>query len=49
MHFNDALWELILGNSGRLPDTFGGSGLLVFAVGSALMGLIAAYSGAGWV
>jgi hypothetical protein len=41
MDFKGALWELMLGRSGRLPDTFGGSEILVFAVGSALMGLIA--------
>lgn len=41
MDFKGALWELMLGRSGRLPDTFGGSEILVFALGSALMGLIA--------
>jgi hypothetical protein len=38
MDFKGALWELMLGRSGRVPDAFGGSEILVFAVGSALMG-----------
>lgn len=37
MKFSDALWELILG-SGQIPKTFLGSGVLVFAAGSAVMG-----------
>ena len=41
MDFKGALWELILGKTGGLPKTFEGSEILVFAVGSALMGLIA--------
>jgi hypothetical protein len=41
MTFMDALWELILGKSGRVPTTFDGSEILVFGVGSALMGLVA--------
>jgi hypothetical protein len=38
--FWDALWELILG-TGQLPSGFKGSGILVFALGSAVMGLCA--------
>lgn len=41
MDFKGALWELILGKTGGIPKTFEGSEILVFAVGSALMGLIA--------
>ena len=41
MSFWHALWELMLGNAGRVSDTYAGSGILVFAAGSALMGLIA--------
>ena len=41
MDFKQALWELMLGNTGRIADSYAGSGLLVFATGSALMGLIA--------
>ena len=39
----DALWELMLGRSGRVPTAFDGSEVLVFGVGSALMGLIAVF------
>lgn len=41
MSFKDALWELMLGSSGRIADTYAGSFLLVFAVGCAIMGFIA--------
>jgi hypothetical protein len=41
MGFRAALWELMLGKTGRLPTDFGGSEILVFAAGSATMGLIA--------
>ena len=40
MDFKAALWDLILGD-GRLSGDFKGSAILVFAVGSALMGLVA--------
>jgi len=43
MTFKDALWDLILGSSGRIGDDFKGSALLVFAVGCAIMGLIAVF------
>ena len=39
--FWGALWELMLGNSGKVSNSYLGSGLLVFAAGSALMGFIA--------
>ena len=39
MYF-DAVWELILG-TGKVPYGFGGSEHLVFAMGSAIMGLLA--------
>jgi hypothetical protein len=41
MDFTDALWELVLGSSGRISDAFKGSAILVFAVGCAMMGSIA--------
>jgi len=41
MNYQDALWELILSNSGRLPDSFNGSKIIVFTIGCALMGLVA--------
>jgi hypothetical protein len=41
MGFWDALWELMLGDAGRMPAAFHGSGILVFAASSALMGVIA--------
>jgi hypothetical protein len=41
MNFTQALWELMLGSSGRIAEGYTGSALLVFATGSALMGLIA--------
>ena len=41
MSFWDALRELMLGNLGRVPPSYEGFGILVFAMGSALMGLIA--------
>lgn len=43
MSFKDALWELILGSSGRIVDGYQGSSLLVFALGCAIMGLIAVF------
>lgn len=43
MSFKDALWELILGSSGRIADGYPGSSLLVFALGCAIMGLIAVF------
>lgn len=41
MNYADALWELTLSNSGRLPDSFNGSKIVVFGIGCALMGLVA--------
>jgi hypothetical protein len=41
MDFKNALWELILGSSGRIQESYKGSALLVFAAGSAIMGFIA--------
>lgn len=41
MGFMDALWELILGGSGRVAETYKGSAILVFAAGSAIMGFVA--------
>ena len=41
MGFKDALWELILGGSGKVAETYAGSIILVFAAGSAIMGFIA--------
>jgi hypothetical protein len=41
MDFTQALWDLMLSNTGRIADGYTGSGLLVFATGSALMGLVA--------
>lgn len=41
MSFWGALWELVLGNSGKVSNSYLGSGILVFSAGSALMGLIA--------
>ena len=41
MTFKDALWDLILGGSGRISDGYTGSYLLVFALGCAIMGFIA--------
>ena len=40
MNFRDALWELILGDSGRVPVAYLGSHCLVFAAGSAIMGCL---------
>lgn len=41
MTFKDALWDLILGGSGRINDRYTGSYILVFALGCAIMGFIA--------
>jgi hypothetical protein len=40
MNFLAALSELFLGESGRVPETFSGSHILVFTVGSAITGLL---------
>lgn len=41
MDFWRALWDFMLGNTGRISDSYSGSAILVFTVGSALMGLVA--------
>ncbi len=41
MTFWQALWELMLGNTGRVSDSYHGSAILVFTAGSALMGVVA--------
>lgn len=41
MPFWQAFAEFVLGDTGRVPEAYQGSAILIFCIGSALMGLVA--------
>ena len=41
MRFGEAFFDFMLGDTGRIPTDYQGSAILLFSIGSALMGLAA--------